>query len=489
MSKKNGQKAKMNRRTKLEIILSTLKPEEWKALITFMGSRTAYHEAPKKLVSKLYKEGKNWIRLLNEPKKLHREVTGQKYVASTYKNITTAVSNALNDFFRAQKYEEDSYYQDFINIQIYRERYSERVFKKKLKELRKKLMDHSVLDIWKFYWRMQLEHYIYYRTDNTKYKNDQLSVAMEYLDLFYAILKIRYATELQGRANMLQQENSIRLLAEVLEEIEHGEFQDSVLHQIYAGIFQMISTDKSVHFKSVKKLFSTYEEQLSEWDKILTLSYLGNFCARKIRNRELHYYQESFDLYQNGLKNDYYLIDGKFEPILFFNISNTACNLQKHDWADDFITKNKDKIGGKHPNSVYHLAKARIHFEHGNFSAAQTLLVTKNNVEGDTLFSLQHRILELMIIYKLEGNSADLVDKIKLTAIQYKQHKKLSVAITSGFTNFMSIFVMILEREKKELIEDKLLTIKPLVYERWLIKEYQSQYGVKFELQSPVSYT
>ena len=106
----------------------------------------------------------------------------------------------------------------------------------------------------------QLHHLVYFNPDTPKYKEHppSLPLAMEQLDLYYCIAKLRYAAEMKMRERLFQARYELPLLEAVLEKTAAPELMEShPLAAIYNRLVHLYTGGVGEHdFRALKLLFT-----------------------------------------------------------------------------------------------------------------------------------------------------------------------------------------------------------------------------------------
>merc|ERR1712127_963375 len=138
--------------------------------------------------------------------------------------------------------------------------------------------------------------------------------AMENLDKFYAISKLKYACELKNRNQVLQNKlPEIKLLKELVKE---SNVEDSVLHQCFFLAYQLFQKRDEKTYLDLKNIITKNIKNISSENQHIFLTYLINHHSCRIKNGLLLSRSELFELlelYQFGIAYEMFTVDGVFD--------------------------------------------------------------------------------------------------------------------------------------------------------------------------------
>ena len=92
-----------------------------------------------------------------------------------------------------------------------------------------------------------------YNSDGTQYKSNKLEAAMAHLDQFYAIFKLKYASEFLNRNNVLSEKNTIWLLTQIKNYAEKNNANKSPYLNLNYQIIQLLQTESWETFLTLEK--------------------------------------------------------------------------------------------------------------------------------------------------------------------------------------------------------------------------------------------
>ncbi len=181
--------------------------------------------------------------------------------------------------------------------------------------------------------------------------------------------------------------------------------QDKTMYLI-CNLMQTILCPKeeSYFFNSKKMFLELFNKDTQEIrdDYSLYFAVLTSSCTRKMRERDLKYCNDQFELYKHKIRviensqTDY----SGFSWTEFSNTVVAATSLDEIEWAEEFIVKIKKYIHPKNYDYLYNYGKSIIELNKGNFE--KSLECTSKIYFKDHPFKVALININLMCYYELE---------------------------------------------------------------------------------------
>lgn len=124
-----------------------------------------------------------------------------------------------------------------------------------------------------------------------------------------------------------------------------------------------------------------------------------NFCIRQYNAGNQAFLREQFDLYQEGLDQGYFLVDGELSRYTYQNAATVALVLHELKWLETFIDAYRQYLHPDHRESTYRFNKARLDYTRGDHGTA--LVELQKTAFRDIHLGLAARILQLKIYFEL----------------------------------------------------------------------------------------
>lgn len=274
-------------------------------------------------------------------------------------------------------------------------------FKQKAKELDTELGEQITSDVWQLLWQVRVAHLKFFAAPVNKMGDlePDLRQLLQSLDDFYFSAKLLYSAELLNRTKILQDTYHIAFLEEILKSLEADNSKNPIIYTLYKPLLELVKYDSYTAYLQLKQFLQDHPKH-DILERQAILQHLINFISQLITADDETLVPEIFDLHEMGINQSIFTINGYFSANLFLNIVNTACHLNKWDWATDFVAKYADKLLPNEKEVAKLIANARIAFEKGNYKEADKELSQKKSLNIN--FQLNIWTLRLRTYYELE---------------------------------------------------------------------------------------
>ena len=274
---------------------------------------------------------------------------------------------------------------------------------------------------------LNLSHDVYFHSIKTNRLSPTLrsiEVAIDNLDRFFVLAKLKYSLEIISRQRVLGKSYPILLLDEVI--FIGAEFaKENKLIKVYLDLIELHRFDENSFelFQDLKDRFINNRNDFDEDDKLHILLYLINYAISNQHNDDNAFYkQELFQLYKIGLADRILLQHETISETAFINIVILASSLKEFNWCKEFIGTYSENIGKKSRENATLLGRAFLSFYMKNFEDAIVLL---------------QRLIGDSILYKILARSLLLRCYFELS-IEDKSYLKLFESYASSFEKFLT---------------------------------------------------
>ena len=296
--------------------------------------------------------------------------------------------------------------------------------------------------------------------------------ALEFLDKYYFLEKIRIIQELRTDSIMSNRKYDVILLNEIKKAIkEDDKFHKKLLFKIYTitsdlyeGIF-----DKDTYFK-LKDLVHSNIDKFDFFTLKMFFSDIGNYLSLLFnKTADSSLLKEVFENYKIQLEHKTIIVNGRIVDANFSQIINVSLALKEFEWVTNFINEYGKYL---YNNDLVLLNKALVLYVQTKYDDALDLL---NNVELTTpKINYELKTLYAKILY-LKDEIDLLENHLNTFEIYIRRQKKISELIRQNNLDFVLFLKRIihnqtnrtnLERIKKDIEENK------SVFSRiWLLQE------------------
>lgn len=332
-------------------------------------------------------------------------------------------------------------------------------------------------DFWYFLQQLQLQHLSYYSSEIEKLDNNSnwIAEAMEMLDQFYMLAKLRYSSEIYSRHNLLQESPDISFLEVVLDEFKKREWPDGHLTLFYFHAFQLVKEKEVVTYQRMLEQFKS-QRVLSTREQFILWTYLLNFTSSQIRGGDSSYFREAYELYKVGLKKELFLIDGHFDENIFLNLVNIGCVLKAFQEIKVFIRKWGKFLAEDIQESILSLAQARLSFAQGHYEDTIAFCL-KVAFKNDT-HALQTKILEVRSYYEVYGlHGKKVYRKAKQLEAFISKNDNLNTTYLKACENFLLFFKDLIHQKTNKHFLERLEEAQPIMAKDWLASTFKAKEG------------
>lgn len=333
----------------------------------------------------------------------------------------------------------------------------------------------------------QLHHLVYFNPDTPKYKEHppSLPLAMENLDLYYCIAKLRYAAEMKMRERLFQARYELPLLEAVLDKTAAPELvKTHPLAALYNRLVHLyIGGVGEQDFRALRLLFTEKFHLLPKEDQQLLLQHLINSGISLIaQDCELH--EEMLSLYKMAIEADMLLDGNRITNPTFANIVAFAALCKEFDWAKTFMHRFSPFLEADKRQSAISLSESSLYYGQGMLDKAQSSLIAETFMfpafdivaRGLLLKILFDRYVQKDKDYEYLNAHLNAFEKF-INIKQLTEEKKNAQLNCIRFVRKMAALkfelVDVPEKRKKSL-RSKLKQLKPIVSKKWLEEKIES---------------
>ena len=123
-----------------------------------------------------------------------------------------------------------------------------------------------------------------------------------------------------------------------------------------------------------------------------------NYCIKRLNEGASVFAREGLDLYQEGLRTNILLLEGKLSRFAYRNIVGMGLKVGDFTWVGNFIHKYKGSLAKDHRESMFSFCLARLEYRQGNYGRALQLL--QKSEYRDLLLNLAAKTLQLKVYYE-----------------------------------------------------------------------------------------
>ncbi|MCB9231875.1 MAG: hypothetical protein H6581_09445 [Bacteroidia bacterium] len=276
---------------------------------------------------------------------------------------------------------------------------------------------------------------IRYRDQNPRSLPSHFQNAVDALDQWYILEKIKFACTMVNNSAVLDTEVDIPLLKEISRHIEAMGNGNSPLILIYFRILKMLQDPGSPQqYTLFKNLLLEYAGNLPEEESRDIYTLAQNYCIRQINRGRGEFLEELFLIYESLLERGLLLENGALSPWHVKNITAVALRLKKFDWTAKFLEEKIEFVAPQFRQNAQTYNLAKLYFQKGEYSEVKKLLL---QVEyEDVFYNLDSKSM-LLKIYFEEGEDVALDALCRSFLAYIKRNKLISEAHRTVYRNLV----------------------------------------------------
>lgn len=285
--------------------------------------------------------------------------------------------------------------------------------------------------------------------------------------------KLKLGCILLSRQAVASREYGAGILPALLDFLrEHPWLKEPAIAAWYHSYFILADAGATEHFEQLKNLISKHGALLSDNERSELFLAAINFCIRRINSGFVHFSEDLFDLYREGLTQGVFLDNGIISRWTYNNVVNTALKMGEADWALRFLEDYRPRLEPAFRDTSYFFNLARCRYEKGDHDAALECLT---RIEyDDILQNLSAKTLQMKIYY--DTSAWQSLDSLLDSVAIYLRRKKVLGYHKENFSNIVRFMQRLLalppgNSPAKELLQQDLENCKVLSEKGWFLQQ------------------
>lgn len=343
---------------------------------------------------------------------------------------------------------EDTYYQDEVLIDRYKENEDEKLYDSQFAISLKRLENYPYRNADYHSLKFELGFKQGTHISNSSRTRDlNLQELLDDLDYISISKKLRQACFAIGHSSVYGQTYDYGLLPSYIDYVEANELTKIPSIRLYYSAYKMLSTPKeAVFFNEFKKDIDELKHLFPDEELQGIYRFAINQCIRLLNRGHLEYGHISLDLYQEALEHKYLMVEGHLSRFTYRNITAIAVKIGEYDRAELFTAQHKSSLKKEERNSAYHFNLALISYHRQDFTTALTSLQMVDF--KDHLFNLAAKVIQMKVYF--ESHEYDLLES-HLDAMQmYLLRKKVIGYHKTNYRNIIKMTRKLLKTNKNE---------------------------------------
>jgi hypothetical protein len=344
--------------------------------------------------------------------------------------------------------------------------------------------DQSKLYQDKNYWRFSDYYYAYafekkyHSLMNFDVKIDQnlnIDKISSNLDLFYLTEKLKLLNNALTNNIIITKGFDMNDVDAILKLCEKYNLDEHPELAINYYTYQTISNGDNVEFYyKLKTILEKYAVHIPQEESINFFDATLNYSISRVNKGDKSFLQEYFDLFEVGISQGVFIVNGELASRRFNNIVIAGLRLGKTDWAQQFVNENIHLLPTDTRNNMYKFNMARVSLYKKDFN---NVLNHVRGVEYDDLYiNLISKVMMVIAYYELDEYEA-LDTFLETYRTFINRQKDLPDGIKNGYINLLG-YVRRLMRLKSgdqnaihKLKEDITNATSSTVNQEWLLEK------------------
>ncbi len=298
----------------------------------------------------------------------------------------------------------------------------------------------------------------------------------ESLDAFYAIEKLRLATDLQTWKKMYKSDEVVEL-GVPLKIIKKYKFDNYPSVEIYRLMYKLYVEESGNNtYENLKeKAFNNIHLFPAQEQKEI-FDVLVSYCIKIVNQGNIEFLSETLTLYDWGIENEIILNKGKLSPTTFRNYVVAGLRVNEFERVENFIKEKAELLDDSQKENALNFNLGRLSFYKTEFENAIQYL-NKVNYD-DVWYGLNSRSLLLATYYELEEFNA-LEYQLDSFSAYLRREKSIGEAKRKSFALTVNYIKSLLKhynnKAKIRTLKEKITADKIVNSKKWLLEKIEER--------------
>jgi len=324
------------------------------------------------------------------------------------------------------------------------------------------------------YYNYQLQHEQYEYSNGLSRKQPKgLQESNNELTNYFIAEKLEQSCHALSIQMLISADYQQDFLEKVIQHIEGRDVSDSPSINIYFQIYKMLTEkDGIVHYRKLRELLNLHFENFPKEELKSLYVFTINYCIKQSNAGVTELRKEILELYQEGINYNTFISNGVFDRFNFKNIVAAAVSLREFDWAEKFITENKNYLeeSVREGISIYNLSL--LNFVKKDYAKAMMLL--QQAEFKDIFLHLNARKMLLKIYFELKEINAleSLLDSFSRYLTRRKDlgyHKNTSLTLIKFVRKLLQVKQY--DKSSKGILRDEIQNAEIGNEKKWLLEQ------------------
>lgn len=324
------------------------------------------------------------------------------------------------------------------------------------------------------------EQYFHHKHDKYDFEDETLEQAMEELDIYFALQKMRLAIAFKGREQVLNESTPILFLETIKEEWEEDFLPKNTLFGLYIQAIGFSEETSLEEFERYEQNLFIKIKQFDKYDQRILFTAGLNFVIKK-KNKGLEKFKSyPFNWYQFGLSNHLLFEQNKLTETSFANIIIFGCQEKQFDWVENFIETYKIYLNIENISDTLLYYKGVVFYLKGEWDRAlDNLTISSKN----SIYPLRSRDILIRSFFEkfLIDNSylELLLSNIQSFETYLRRDNLFAEEKVNQYLSFLKILKSLAKKihakesnkSIKKWFDGKLISNKSILARAWLIQK------------------
>lgn len=328
---------------------------------------------------------------------------------------------------------------------------------------------------------MQEKNLFSLRSENEK-KNERTEIDTQInikeisdsLDYFYISEKLRQYCTLLSWKKMYKLDIPVSNMDFVLDTAQKEPYKSIPPISIYYKMFLTYEDESNTeNYYRLRREIDEYMHIFPIEEQKDIYSTLLSYCINKTNKNQEAFYEELFDVYKSGLKNNILIVNHRLSVSDYRNIGFIALRIREFSWAENFIYDYATYLDEKYRNNAVEFSLARLEFYRKNYGKVLEHLY-KVNYE-DVWYNINAKTLQIASYYELDEFDA-LESLLQSFRMFIRREKSLSAARKNHYLNlikYTQALIRIYPKDKDKLtrLREEISATQGIVSKPWLLEK------------------
>ncbi len=280
---------------------------------------------------------------------------------------------------------------------------------------------------------------------------DNIEIADDNLNSFFALSKLQLACELLNRQIALEQIRNIPLLIEVETYINDYIKKETPLFQIYLQLLSLLRNGYcNIKYSTLEDFYFSNINYLTLKEQFEIFLFLSNLNIRHLNAGNNYIQKKQFQLYKKAIENNIMFYNSTISKESFTNIVGLAAHEKQVPWARDFIKKNSKYLSKEIVDITTYYCSGYLAFCEGDYDAS--IQIFSRYKFDKSIYDTKSRFILIKALFELIEDDITAYERLKLKIdafMKYLDGRPFGKNRIQGYKNFASYVKKIALRKSR----------------------------------------